>query len=96
METVKTILGTALWLIGALMSVAVVNDFVIAIRTGSFPEPLGFVGALLDGILPLVLMVSAYFVTRSHLRRRTPRIVLGTGMAVALLFGIYVSYLLYP
>jgi hypothetical protein len=95
-KTVKTILGTALWLIGGLTSVAVVNDFVTAIRTGSFPGPLGVVGALLDGILPLILMVSAYFLTHSHLRRRNPRIVLGTGLAIALLFEIHVSYLLRP
>jgi hypothetical protein len=95
-ETVKTILGTALWLIGGMMSIPLVYDFVIAIRTGSFQGPNGFVGVLLDGVLPLVFIVAAYFLTRSHLRRRNPRIVLGTGIAVALLFGIYTSYLLKP
>jgi hypothetical protein len=96
METVKIVFGTALWLVGGLTSVAVVNDFVTAIRTGGFPGPYGFLGALADGVLPLVFMVAAYFLTRSQLRRRNPRIVLGTGIAVALLFGIYASYLLRP
>jgi len=94
--TFKTVTGIVLWLVAGLTSVAVVNDVVTAIRTGGFVGPNGFAGALADGVIPLVFLVPAYFLTRSHLQRRNPRIALGIGAAVALLLGIYASHLLRP
>jgi len=57
--TVKPIIGVVLWLVAGLTSVAVGNDFVTAIRTGGFVGPNGFVGALADGVIPLVFLVPA-------------------------------------
>lgn len=96
MATVKTTIGIVLWLVAGLTSIPVVTDFVTAIRIGAFPGPYGFLGALADGVIPLVFLVPAYFLTRSHLQRRNPRIALGIGAAVVLLLGIYASYLLHP
>lgn len=57
MTRVKVIIGIVLWLVAALTSVAVGNDFVTMIRTGHFVGPNGFLGALADGVIPLVFLV---------------------------------------
>ena len=95
MTGVKAIIGIALWLVAGLTSVAIGNDFVTAIRMGVFVGPNGFVGALAGGVIPLVFLVPAYFLTRSHLQRRNPRIALGIGTVVTVLFWIFTSYLLH-
>jgi hypothetical protein len=92
----KTIIGIVLWVVAGLTSVAVGNDLVTAIRIGAFVGPNGFVGTLTDGVIPIVFLVPAYFLTRSHLRRRNAHIALGIGAAVTVLAWIYASYLLHP
>ena len=88
--------GIVLLILGAGALLLVCRDLVLSLRFGG-PSG-GYIGAhsfgamLVDGAMMIVFLLIGGLLTRRHLQRRTPRIIVGVVAIIMILLGLNAGY----
>ena len=93
MKAVITGLGIILMILAAGGLLLATRDLVIALRFGGFIGDYNLTKMFVDGAIAAVFFGIGFFLLREPLKRKTPRIVLGIAVVVAVLLGANAGFM---